>query len=180
MGMRATYRRLPEEEFEKLRADPEQADAYFGLDIAEEDDESIDAYYDHLETSGRYLDIQKSWDGVHFLLTGKSAMEEESVPPPLGNVVNGGADTDWEASYGMVRYLTPQEVKEVAVALDQISVADLRQRYDPKAFQAENIYPGAEVWDETGIEHLLEVFRRVRSFFSEAAQAGDMVLLSCD
>jgi len=66
------------------------------------------------------------------------------------------------------------------VALDQVSEAALRQRYDPKAFQAESIYPGAEVWYDTGIEHLLEVFRRVRGFFLEAAQAGDIVLLSCD
>ena len=103
MGMRATYRRLPVEEFHKLRADTVQAETYFGLDIDEDDYDGVDAYFDSLETSGRYLDIEKSWDGLHFLLTGRSAMEEETVPPPLGNVIQGGMDTEWEASYGMVR-----------------------------------------------------------------------------
>jgi len=179
MGMRATYRRLPNEEFQKLRANPDHADAYFGQDIDDDEDESLDAYVHGRETSGRYLDIQKAFHGLYFLLTGDAEMKAEVISTPLGKAVEGGTNTEWEATYGMVRYLTPQEVKEVATALEQMSEAELRERYNPKAFEFEHIYP-SEIWTATAIDGLLDVFRQVRGFFVEAARAGDVVLLSCD
>src|SRR5437868_5943078 len=100
MSITASYRRLPPEEFEQLRADSKLADAYFGFNL--EDEEDIFAWADSLEASGRYLSIDKMWHGLHFLLTGSNAMDGTDVPPPLDNVVMGGTDTDWEATYGMV------------------------------------------------------------------------------
>jgi hypothetical protein len=180
MSICANYRRLSLEEFERLRADPDQANVYFGLDIDEDDDEKVDAYYDRLEANNRYLDIGKTWHGLHFLLTGEAKMDSTDVPHPMGSIVLGGTPTEWEATYGVVRYLMPREVQEVAHALDQISESELRQRYDPYGFQVANIYPGGEVWNADGIEELLEVFSQVRDFFSEAARDGDVVLLSSD
>ena len=124
--------------------------------------------------------IDQAWDGLHFLLTGLSLTDTVPSPPPLGNVVQGGTPTEWEATFGTVRYLTPQEVKAVSFALDQITEADLRTRYSPKTFRRAGIYPGGEVWDESGIEYLLEVFSKVRDFYSAAAREGDVVLLSFD
>lgn len=178
MGIEASYRRLSPAEFQQLRDDPAQADIYFGLD--EEDDEKICAYFDRLRASNRYLDIDKSWHALHFLLTGEAVMDKTQVAPPLGNVVLGGTPTEWEATYGVVRYLTPQEVKEVAEALEKISEAELRHRYDPKAFLVADIYPAGEAWDGTGIEELVDVFGQVRDFFLEAAREGNVVLLSSD
>jgi len=180
MGIEASYRRLPPEEFQRLLDDPARADAYFGYDIDEDDDDGVDAYYDRLNASNRYLDIDKSWHGLHFLLTGEAARYETQVPPPLGNVVLGGTPSEWDATYGVVRYLTPQEVKDVAGALEQISETELRRRYTPQAFQTADIYPGGEVWDETVIEELLKVFNKVRDFFVAAKRDGEVVLLSSD
>jgi hypothetical protein len=52
----------------------------------------------------------------------------------MGNVVMGGTETPIDTTYGKVRFLKPEEVREVANALSQISVKDLRARFDPIAF----------------------------------------------
>jgi hypothetical protein len=181
MGMRATYRRLSTVEFQSLCADSALADTYFGWDIDDDDDDGLDAYiarYEN-ESNSRYLDIQKAFHGLYFLLTGDADMKPEVISTPLGKAVEGGTNTEWEATYGMVRYLTPQEVNEVDTALKQISEAEFRNRYTPEAFQIAAIYPGG-IWTTNSINELLAVFRKVRGFFAEAARAGEVVLLSCD
>jgi hypothetical protein len=181
VSITVSYRRLSPDEFERLRADPDAAADYFGDGLEDADEQQIDEWLGRRDASGRYLDIHKSWHGLHFLLTGDSDMDGTSVAPPLGNVVMGGTDTQWEACYGMVRYLAVQQVQEVARALGQISEEELRRRYDPVAFRSNEIYPGGETWDdEDEREALLAVFDQVRVFFAEAATAGEMVLLSSD
>lgn len=68
MGIGASYRRLTLEEFEKLKNDAAYASLYFGDDL--DTDEDIYAYYDALELSDRYLDLDKYWQSLYFLLTG--------------------------------------------------------------------------------------------------------------
>ncbi len=178
MSINGIYRRLPPEEFTALQADPAAADAYFGR--AFEDDSEIGPYYDALEASGFYLDIMNDWQGLHFLLTGRAEMDTTEEPPPLGNVVLGGTPTTWEATYGMVRSLTPAEVRDVANTLQQITEYDLRPRLNVAAFSAAHIYPHNDNWDSDELDLLLEVFDAVRDFFVTAAEQGEVVLLSHD
>ncbi len=131
-----------------------------------------------LERSGRSLDIGRFWHVLHYLLTGEDKMDDTEVPPPLGNVVLGGAKTKWEATYGMVRYLTPEEVKSVASALEGIREEDLRRR-DPATLDAK-LYSHHGAWSVETLEMVVDVFTQVRDFFSEAALGGDVVLLSSD
>ena len=185
MSITVSYRRLTPAEFQKFQSDPKAA-AAFGLenmDTPEEDWDDSD-HQAALEQAGRYLDIGKFWHGLHFLLTGNTEMDTTTVPPPLGNVVLGGTPTKWEATYGMVRSLTPDEVKEVASALEDTTLEDLRHR-NLTQFGAEHLYgyhslaSGSRLSDED-VEALLEVFEEVRDFFIVAAQEGDVVLLSSD
>ena len=178
MGIEVSYRRLSTSEFEKLVADPTLADDYFGLNPSW-DDKRIETYYDQLWASDHFLTIDKTWHGLHFLLTGDNSMDTTPIPPPLGNVVLGGTPTEWEATYGMIRFLSPLEVKEVSLALEAISEDELAQRYDPNAFLVADIYPSG-VWDEEAREELLEAFSHVKTFFSDAAREGEVVLLSSD
>jgi hypothetical protein len=178
MSITASYRRLSPQEFERLRADPTAAASYFGDDLEDEDDAAWYAWLDARDADGRYLDIQKGWHALNFLLTGNATMDRACAPPPLGNVVLGGNDTDWEATYGMVRSLAPAEVQAVAAALEQVDEEELRRRFDPASYEAEDIYPAGVPWGEDDLAPLLKVFGQVRAFFSEAAKAGEVVLLS--
>jgi hypothetical protein len=71
------------------------------------------------------LRIDKSWHGIHFLLTGSAW----GGKPPLSNAVLGGKEFGQDLGYGPARYLTPDQVKEVAAALDEITEATLRAQF---------------------------------------------------
>lgn len=189
MSITASYCRLTPGEFQKCLDDPIAAAAANLFNLDEMDDDFEDNLGDEFDfdaaaKSGRYLDIGKFWHNLHFLLTGNTETDTTTAPPPLGNVVLGGTPTKWEATYGMVRLLTPEEVSEVAAALEDTTPEDLRRR-SLRQFGAEHLYgyhgspPGSRLGDED-VEAVLEVFEEVRDFFVIAAQEGDVMLLSSD
>lgn len=87
-------------------------------------------------------------------------------------VFYGGTATPWEATYGMVRYLTVREVNEIAEALDQFSEDDLKLRLDGILASNEN-----SPWLESFLFELRDQFVE---FFNPAAREGNIVLLSLD
>jgi hypothetical protein len=187
MSIDASYRRVTPAEFAKLQADPKAALSFFGnnLDKLDLDNpEALLARMQEQESSDRYLGIGGDWHALHFLLTGDGELGERGTPPPppLGNVVQGGTETEWDCTYGKVRSLTPDEVRAVASALAKISVDELRSRFSVASFNAAKIYPHGRRarWTEQEAESVFEIYPQVVEFFSAAAQAGDMVLLSSD
>ena len=90
----------------------------------------------------------------------------------------GGTPTEWEASYGFVRYLTPDEVKEVAQVLNDTSTEHLRARYDARGNT--EIYAQGDVWDEETWEVLMRAYNHLVKFFNQAATHGEVVLISSD
>jgi hypothetical protein len=136
------------------------------------------------QRSDRYLDIGTDWHALHFLLTGDGELGERSTspPPPLGNVVQGGAETEWDCTYGKVRSLKPEEVRAAAEALARISVDELRSRFSVASFNAAGIYPHGRrgAWTADEAESVFQIYPRVVDFFQAAARDGDLILLSSD
>ena len=64
-------------------------------------------------------------------------------------------------------FLNPDEVRKVADALSQISVEDLRARFDPIAFTKAEVYPNPrpDGWDTDQLESLLWVYPQLVGFF---------------
>lgn len=76
------------------------------------------------------IDLDKAWHGIHFLLTG-SAWEGAE---PLCYLVTGGHQLgDEDIGYGPARALLPHEVAAFDAALSQVTVDDLRQRFNSKS-----------------------------------------------
>ncbi|HEY9697739.1 MAG TPA: YfbM family protein [Trichocoleus sp.] len=186
MGITATYRRVTPKEFSELQNDPEAAESFFGLDLDSfnfSNPEAMLAKFQEQEADERYFSLEKEWHALHFLITGDSSLEGDTqLQPPYCNIVVGGTPTQFEATYGFVRYLTPEEVRAVAELLSTISVEELRRRFDPAEFNAAKIYPNPRPggWDEEEIEPLLEMYPELVEFFQNAARDGDIVLLSSD
>ncbi len=182
MGIEATYRRINAAEWDQLQRLQESDSALAGFDRYEAYASIADS--DELRSSDRYLTIDKDWHALHALMTGEISdpSDIKPVPPPLGNVVMGGTDTSIDATYGKVRFLRPEEVREVAKALGRISVEDLRARFDPVAFTVANVYPNPRPggWDADELEPLLWVYPQLVGFFRDAAREGNVVLLSFD
>ena len=184
MSIEASYRRVTPDEFRRLQADPKAAESFFGTSPEYLDDpEKLLAKIQDQENSGRYLSIGTDWHALHFLLTGDGELRPHPLPPPpLGNVVHGGTETEWACTYGQVRSLTPEEVRAVADALASISVDDLRSRFSVESFNAAQIYPHGRRarWTAEEAESVFEIYPRVVEFFQAAARDGDMILLSSD
>src|SRR5207237_1681567 len=87
-----------------------------------------------------FEDIDKSWHGIHYLLTG-TAWEGE---PPLNALVTGGEalpDPDERWGYGPPRCLRPSEVAAFERALTELTDETLSSRFDPADMMEKAIYP---------------------------------------
>ena len=116
------------------------------------------------------LNLEKSWHVLHYLLTGKA----EEAPPPLGDAILGGQEIGDDLGYGAARFLTPQQVREVAAALTSISKVDLSDRFDLKAMMAANIYPAR---DSSELALAQGYFEQLSHYYAEAATSGNAMLL---
>ncbi len=185
MGITASYRRITPDNFAEVQSNPEIAKNFFWFDLDDidfSDLEAMNAKFEEQKAKQHYFSIEKEWHALHFLLTGESGSQGDTNPLPHSNVVFGGTPTQFKSSLGFIRYLNPQEVKEVADLLSTISVEELSRRFDADAFNNAMIYPLApDDWDEEEIEPLLEVYYpQLVDFFQDAAKSGDIVLLSSD
>src|SRR5512135_1798793 len=60
-----------------------------------------------------HLDVDKAWNGIHFLLTG----DAQHGTPPLGFIVGGKPLGDIDVGYGPARGFDAAEVRAIADAL---------------------------------------------------------------
>jgi hypothetical protein len=180
MGIEASYRRINAAEWDQLQQLQHSTPPLDGFDLYEAYASIADS--DELRSSDRYLTIDKDWHALHVLLTGEISKPSDiqPVPPPLGNVVMGGTETSFDSTYGKVRFLNPDEVREVAEALSRITVQELQTRFNPIAFTKAEVYPNPRPggWDAEELESLLLVYPELVGFFRDAAREGDVVLLS--
>ncbi len=184
MGMCATYRRMTADEFARALEALRELPYGYPRTLPSSQPytiEEMEAEY----AEGRVFELEKEWHALHFLLTGDTSLDPPSpAPPPLGNVVFGGAATPFETGYGPVRCLNPQEVREVAEALRAIPVEELQRRFTAESFSEQEIYgysrrpPGG--WTSEDLEPLLELYPDFVEFFVQAAETGDLVLISVD
>lgn len=196
MGITVSYQRISLEKFAEIQDDPESAEEFFFAGNSdriallsrlmqaqfENDDElikqlSVQAQQaGNLDTTKTRLSIEKEWQAIHYLLAGEVAFDQSQSELPLSSLVLGGTPTKFEAGYGYVRYLSPNEVKELAQALHQVSRADLRSRFDARGSM--EIYAQEDEWDEKTWEFLLSVFDSLISFFNEASANDEVILIS--
>ena len=117
------------------------------------------------------LSLEKSWHALHYLLTGTT----ETAASPLGNAILGGEEIGEDRDYGRVRFLTPEQVGEVARALGSLSKDDLVGRFDVKKMKAANvIYPCG---DESEFELAQHYFEQLSRYYADAAASGSAILL---
>jgi hypothetical protein len=120
-----------------------------------------------------HLDIDKAWQGIHFLLTG----DAWEGPAPWALAVMGGTEIGEDAGYGPARYLRPDQVREVADALTSLPREEIAQRYAPAEMEEAGVYP--EIWVRDGdqaLGYLLEYYDLLVEFYQQAASKRCAVL----
>lgn len=172
MGMRACYERMSQKQLDEIIADQKKLANLGWVDK----DENI------AEKAKRMLDIEKSWDSLHFLLTGKSAISIAATDSsgriksndPFSVAILGGEPVGPDLGYGPARYLTPKQVKEIAEALKPLEFGSLLAKYSEDDFAEADLYAFNDFDEE--IETLEEYFPAMKDFFCKAAANDEAVL----
>ncbi|REJ86265.1 MAG: DUF1877 family protein [Acidobacteria bacterium] len=160
MSMIGNYRRVEKQRLDALLSDLDGLAEFL--------------YPESEEDPSRYLDIDKSWHLIHFLLN-RETWEGEW---PLSAVVFGGVELGEEdMGYGPARYLRPEEVGEVASALSAIPASDLLERWNSSAIAAAEIYPGFWAGGSDDREYIRSNYESLREFFRAAALSGEAMIL---
>lgn len=118
------------------------------------------------------LTLEKSWDGLHRLLTAAG------TAPELGFLFGGGTEVGPQLSYGPARLLDGRFVRRLDAALRQISDHQLWAGFDAHQFEADGVYPG--IWDEAPDElreEYVGYFHELRDFVGRvAALDGEIIV----
>jgi hypothetical protein len=138
----------------------------------------LDDFFAAAQGEGRSLRLEKSWHGLHFLMTGTA----DEADAPLGFLLAGGepvGDLD-EADETDIpaRLLAPEDVERWSAALEEITAAEFDRRFDPKKLAAEHVYPG--IWTESREDLLSEYrmyFESLQQFVRSAAERGEAILV---
>jgi len=122
-------------------------------------------------------DLDKSWHGIHYLLTGSA----DESGTPLQFLVAGGTDVgDEDVGYGPPRVFTSAEARAIASALSAVTDAELRSRFAPDAMMRAEIYP--EIWDrdpkdDDTLGYLMEYVAILRDAMSTVTSRGHGLLV---
>lgn len=126
------------------------------------------------EGKAEYLDIDKTWYWIHFLLTGYDYSvrpsfiigENEEDNLPSINAVLGGKEIDYAQTYGLVRYFTAEEVKQIAEALTHFSCEMVKERIRLQGRKEEDFN---ELFDYT--------YNPFIKYYQEAGEKGNAMFL---
>ena len=118
------------------------------------------------------FDIGKKWNNLHFILTGKNY--STPVPSLVGqnkqdklpsiNAILGGKTIDYETDNGLLRYLTVDEVKQVAQALSKFTQAHFKQRFASKGL-------------EKGFDNLYDAHNQLLNYYQNVAYQENAMFL---
>jgi len=128
-----------------------------------------------LEEAGAIISLEKSWQGLHFALTGSAWGGE----PPLNFLAAGGKPVgDEDVGYGPARILDPDQVDVLNSALVDVTEAEFARRFDLAELAREEVYP--QIWDEP-LEDLLEEYRgylaQAKALIGQASREGHALLI---
>lgn len=159
MGMVLCLRRiLDEEAFRAAASDLD--DLLQFLESAEEDD---------------YVDFDKAWQALHFILTG-SPYEGD---PPLNFLLQAGEETGEDIGYGPARFASPDEVRDFRNAFAKLTDAELRRRYDPERMVAADVYLADSLADEgeEGWDYVFQSVPALRALLERCVAEGSGIAI---
>ncbi len=161
MGMIANYQSITDMELEN----------FFCLDDVEKLQENEDL---------EICDIDKMWDALHFLLTGKSASEpiEDNL---ISEAIVGQFNISGEDIEEFISGTKADRVKEIARALQEIDFETYLDKFNMNVFSQNDIYPNIwEYEEEVDLikEDLRISFESLKKFYEKMATQESAVLVS--
>jgi hypothetical protein len=120
------------------------------------------------------ISLDKAWHGIHYLLCGAI----EPTTTLISKAILGGTELgDDFSGYGEARYFSVAETSAVSSELNRATLeAEMTQRYDPAQMTRLEIYPFG--WSGPDLQWLMDEFRKLRSFYGDAAGKG-LAIMTC-
>ncbi len=126
-----------------------------------------------LARNGETLNLDKSWHGVHWLLTRpqqRAEGDDWQIPPPEGFLLSvGRAIEGSDHGYGDERAASPREVTDFDQLLQRTPWETLAQRYDPQAMEAAGVYPNNWADDPTWHDDLQHFYGQLQDYVQQTA-----------
>jgi len=134
-----------------------------------------DRIYDDENEDPQLVDIDKSWAGILFLLTGQGL---ENLDHKLARVFFSGQviDEQQDLGYGPGHYLNPEQVAEVHDEIARMSRDDLKNQFDPVKMNELDIYPS--IWEEGDVafDYLANYFSILQEVFATATRNREAII----
>ncbi len=140
------------------------------------DTDLIENFVDEAQDSG-YLELDKAWHGIHFLLTNSDWKGEK----PLCYLLHGGQPIgDIDVGYGPANAITSKQVADFDAALEKIDEVEFRSRFNPKLMMKNEIYP--TIWDrpleeDDTLGYLCHHFMALKDYVKTAKQANKGLII---
>jgi Domain of unknown function (DUF1877) len=169
VGFRTELEQSPPQVAAKLKKDP------FFMEMAGDMEMEIrgmapeDADRIIQEASGPSLSLDKNWQEIHEILTGKSKPSGDL----LSNAILGGKEVGSDLGYGPARFLTPEQVKQISETLT--SVSDEHFRTSASTFAKDEF--SSPLGQLERVDFYCELFTRLQAFYRNAAESGCPILL---
>ncbi|RHW39049.1 DUF1877 family protein [Neobacillus notoginsengisoli] len=161
MGMIASFFRISSDKLQQLILNPNEA---------------TDLVYESEEIGEIELDIDKSWHGIYFLLSGEADLDAPA-DAHIGRAILGGHELGGDQGYGPLRYFKPNEVHEIYNELKRVAPEELANRFDVNELNRHEIYPMNKRWSENDKEYLIENYDFLLRYYEIAATNNEAMLL---
>lgn len=166
MGLIANYHLINDEELNSLK----------NLNSKNEDfSESVEKPNEQFEIS---LDLDKMWDALHFVLTGKDC-NNAIQGNPLSQAIVGESVATSEEEY--VAYISKSSVSAILEALENFDMKTAMQNFSMEKCKEAEIYP--DIWDDEDEteeirENICDCFERLKEFYQQILAVNGNVLLT--
>ena len=124
-----------------------------------------------------YIDIEKSWDILKYILTGSSGATgnvlDNIIPIDFENILN-----DEDMGMGPAVYLDTQTVKEMSKEMEKISKEDFISKIYIEKIHANNILKG---WPfEDILSYSYSYFEILKDYFKKSAEEDKYIVMWLD
>lgn len=123
------------------------------------------------------LDLDKSWEGIQFILTGEGRSATNKVDKLTRALFSEQIlDEKQDLGYGPAYYLTAKQVEETNIELNKIDINSLKNSINGKILVQKGIYP-VRIWNnEESIEFLINCFNDFKKFYKKATENNEAIL----
>ena len=166
MGMIANYQYLPDDELEQIKL------------LSNKEDDLLDLAEDYVEEYEIFLDIDKMWDALVFVLTGFSSSEFLD-DNPLREAVLGVTPLEDVSEY--MAYTEKTKIAEIVEALESFDMDRAMTDFSMEACKKADLYP--DIWDyleeeEEIKDDILTCFVKMKDFYKEILNHKGNVLVT--